>query len=230
MEIINYQYSDAWFQKIIMEHSIDKILSKPMLDQIECCLYQSGETIIHTGEKMLYYYFFINGRLKIYQTQSDGRNLLIRFYSTFDSLGEVELFGDRDSFCSVCTIYPSFIMRIPTEAVRENAVDHPPFLEYVIKSLAAKLTDADRNHAINLLYPVKNRLASYLVGHSVGETKVILQDTLQDISEFIGASYRQLHRAMNSLCDEGYIKKENNRIIILKYESLEILAGEIYAC
>ena len=57
---------------------------------------------------------------------------------------------------------------------------------------------------------------------------MILSETLVEISEFIGTTYRQLHRAFIQLEEEGIIKRVGKGIAILDVVALENLAGQIY--
>ncbi|MDW7662112.1 MAG: helix-turn-helix domain-containing protein, partial [Bacillota bacterium] len=55
-----------------------------------------------------------------------------------------------------------------------------------------------------------------------------LLDSFQEISEFIGTTYRQLHRAFQQLEDQGIIVKTHRTIHVSDPEALTKLAGHIY--
>jgi CRP-like cAMP-binding protein len=212
----------------VRKYNLDEILPDALIEVAELCLYEQGESILTANEVMNYFYFFIGGKLKIFQVHENGRSLLIQFYSQFDSLGEVEFMNDVLTTCSVVAVKDSELIRIPFDSMRLFAKDHPPFLRYVIKSLSTKLIIADQHHSYNLLNPVKNRLSSYLKAH-LGEGNCLeLMDSFQEISEFIGTTYRQLHRAFQQLEDEGIIVKTHRTIKVSDPEALNKLAGHIY--
>jgi|GEM_PF-201753 len=225
MKIINEQ---GRLKKYIVRDGLGEILPEGMTAQMELCSYEPSETVLEHGAPMHYFYFFVSGKLKIYQTQPNGRTLLIQFYSYFDSLGEVELMNGLPASCSVVAVEPSELIRIPMDVMQSQAIDYPPFLRYIIRSLSLKLIHADDHHAFNLLFPVKQRLASYLIEHSGGAPSLRLMDQLQEIADYLGTTYRQLHRAFNALSDEGVIKKEGKIVHIADFGALKVLAGEIY--
>lgn len=217
-----------YLELLIMKNKIDEILPFEVLESAELCRYSRDEDILVVNSDMPYFYFFVTGKLKVFQIHENGKAFLIQFYSSFDSLGEIELVNNVKASCSVSAVLPSELIRIPIEVLRQRAIDYPPFLWYVSKSLATKLLYADRHHSLNLLYPVKNRLASYLMAHEIKSDEIVLKDSLQDVSEFIGTTYRQLHRAFQQLEKNQVLKKTKKSISVLDLNKLELLAGSIY--
>ena len=60
-----------------------------------------------------------------------------------------------------------------------------------------------------MLYPLENRLASYILETYTNEDSNNAENLTQ-ISELLGASYRHLLRVLNKFESEG-IKKRNNK-------------------
>lgn len=213
---------------LIAINKLDAILPKEVINACELCHYKKDESILTANTPMHYYYFFCTGKLKIFQFHDNGRALLIQFYTTFDALGEIELMTDMDATCSVTAIWESELIRVPMPIMKRYASEYPQFLRYVIKALSMKLLIADSHHASNLLNPVLNRLASYLRAHDNEEHFFVLSESLQEISDYIGTTYRQLHRAFSRLEHEAIIRRENKRIMVLNPDQLSKYAGNIY--
>lgn len=84
-----------------------------------------------------------------------------------------------------------------------------------------------------MLYPLENRLASYIVAISPStkneeKNDIIFDGNLTEISELFGTSYRHLLRILNKLCSQATIKKNDDYYEILNMSILEELAGELY--
>lgn len=216
------------FEQFIDENHIRDILNVEALKGMELCQYDAGEIVLEAQEELSFYYFFISGKLKVFQRQMTGRNLLIQFYTQFDSLGDVELTQALPVTCTVEAIEKSYLFRIEASMLRKYTENDPRFLKHVIRSLSNKLRIADENHAFNLLNPVKNRLASYILWHKGSSESIAFDESLQDISEFIGTTYRQLHRAFMQLEEEGVLRRRGKKIEIMDAPQLEVLAGQIY--
>lgn len=226
MQILN---APKRLKRYINENHLDEILPKATLDACELCMYNRDEPVLIANTQMPYFYFFVSGKLKIFQIHENGKAFLIQFYSEFDTLGEIELLNGIEATCSVNAVNSSELIRIPMETLKNQVMDYAPFLRQISRSLAKKLLVADRHHSSNLLYPVKNRLASYLRAHVNEQNEVVLKESLQDVSEYIGTTYRQLHRAFQQLEKAGIITKEHKTIKICNLVKLEQIAGNIYS-
>ena len=89
---------------------------------------------------------------------------------------------------------------------------------------------SSKNSTINLLYPLENRVASYIISIGVKEDSKDFKfdETLTIISEFLGASYRHLQRTLNKLVDKKILSREKDLYIVLDYEKLKKLSADIY--
>ncbi len=205
------------------------ILEPEVLNSLELCEYEKDEIVLEAGEILEYYYFFLEGKLKVFQQQQNGRNLLIQFYTKFDTLGDVELIESLKVTCTVSAVVTSYLFRVEASIMKRYVENNIYYLKYIISGLSKKMRYANENDAYNLLNPVKNRLASYILWHlTEHSSEVVLSETQVEISEFIGTTYRQLHRAFLQLEEDGIIKREGKGITILDANALENLAGQIY--
>ncbi|MPM79649.1 hypothetical protein SDC9_126688 [bioreactor metagenome] len=86
------------------------------------------------------------------------------------------------------------------------------------------------NSSINLLYPLENRLASYINESLVcGDNLYIdFDENLNNIAELLGSSYRHLLRTFNTLCKKGVLKREDGKYKIINKVLLKDLAGDLY--
>ncbi|OJV66023.1 MAG: hypothetical protein BGO41_08815 [Clostridiales bacterium 38-18] len=215
-------------QNIIQKYKLDQMLPKNLILQGELVVFNKDEIILTANEPINYFYFFLFGKLKLFRIYENGKTFLVQFYSEFDSLGDVELVNPQPASCSVTAVATSYLMRIPLEMMQREALEHIPFLKYLSRSLADKLLVADMHHSTNLMYPVVNRLSSYIRAHAMNSKRLTLLDSLTDISEYLGTTYRQLHRAFDDLEEKGIIKRKGRTLEIIDTEALSAIAGSIY--
>jgi CRP-like cAMP-binding protein len=64
--------------------------------------------------------------------------------------------------------------------------------------------------------------------HNTGKKEIILKDSFKEIAEYLGTTYRHLHRALKELEDEGLIRRNRRIISVLNEKKLKDLAGDIY--
>ena len=104
----------------------------------------------------------------------------------------------------------------------------PIFLRFIISSLEKKLRNNSLYSSINILYPLENRFASYLLSVVPSDSNTITIEGVNHISELLGSSYRHLNRVIKALIDSNIIKKTKKEIHILDISKLEAFAKDIY--
>ncbi|WP_425445910.1 Crp/Fnr family transcriptional regulator [Dethiothermospora halolimnae] len=212
----------------IKKHNMDDILDKDIIPYMELHYYEKGEQVLIPKSNLLYYYFFIDGKLKIFSLLENGKSILLEFYTTFDTLGDVELLKDRPIVSNVEAVKDSYLIGIPTNILRKKCYNNPRFLRFMISSLSKKLENTSNNSCYNLSYPLINRLSSYLLEHITDKDYIILNSTFNDISEFLGTTYRHLHRTFKKLENNRVIRFDDGRIYILNKGELRRLSKNLY--
>lgn len=93
--------------------------------------------------------------------------------------------------------------------------------------MALKLASLSVSNSVNILYPLENRLASYILASYTNEDSNNTENLTQ-IAEFLGTSYRHLLRVVKEFELEKIIKRDNKKLVILDKDKLEDLAGDLY--
>ena len=212
---------------------ITDIFEKDMRDYMELHLFHKGEQIYRTSEKIEYLYFLVKGKFKVFTVPKNGRALLLRFYQPFQVLGDVELLCHVDSICNLEVLNEVLCIGISVETILSYCMKDTKFLNYIAQNLARKLMESSISSSINLIYPLENRLASYIIASLQEDEDFkcivgIATNKLTDMADFLGTSYRHLNRTLSILHNRKLIKKERNFIEILDIKKLEELAGDLY--
>lgn len=225
-------YDKAKLHEYIQQYHIDTFFSSDMSPYMELLLFKKNEHICKENEDIHYLYFFIEGRLKAYNTLSNGKSLLLCFYEGLQFIGDVEIVHARKTSANVQAIHDSYCIGIPLDKVRGKLLQDATFLRCICDSLSRKFSRLSKNSSINLLYPLENRLASYIL--ATGERTVhddkqfIFSGNLTEISELLGTSYRHLLRTLHALSDKEVIRKRDGYFEIIDMKHLKELAADIY--
>lgn len=211
----------------VNKYKINEIFSNNMLPHMDIHHFKKNEYICLSGEDVRYLYFFVEGKSKVYITTPNGKSLLIRFYSPVQIVGEIEILNKSTIECNIQAIKECTCIVIPRKEIEEKCLKDPKFLYYISTHLSLKLSSASLSSSVNMLYPLENRLASYILATYTNEYSNSTENLTQ-ISEFLGSSYRHLLRVLNKLESEGIIKRNNKKLIILDKDRLEELAGDLY--
>ncbi|VYU50733.1 cyclic nucleotide-binding domain-containing protein [Clostridium tertium] len=217
-------------EKYIKIHNISNLFSPYIKENIELLFFDKRELIFKEGEEITHLMFFVEGKAKVYMTLKNGKLLLLDFYKELDTLGDLELVTNDISSCNVEAIEPCVCIGIPIKFLKNNYNKDINLLNFLCNSLGEKLKRSSKNSSINLLYPLENRVASYIISIGVKEDSKYFKfdETLTIISELLGTSYRHLLRTLNKLVDKKILSREKDLYIVLDYEKLKKLSADIY--
>jgi CRP-like cAMP-binding protein len=224
-ELINYY---------VRKYNLNDILDMTLRENLKIYRFKPGQHIALHDEPLERFYFFVEGKAKVYSLLENGKSLLVRFYKPLEIIGEVELFSSERNICNLQAITDVCCIGIPSEIVRRSCKTNHLLLEYFCRSLSRKLLNFNVSSAINLMYPLENRLAGYLIAVSdfEGENKSSIEqihtDNLSELADLLGTSYRHLNRTIKKFTSDGVIQRRNRRFEIQDWDKLRELAREIY--
>jgi CRP-like cAMP-binding protein len=214
----------------IEKYNLEIIGDLGIKSQLELVEFDKDEYIYQMTEPVDYFYFFVEGKAKVYTMMENGKRLLLRFYRPLMVIGDLEFAnnGDNHASTNIKTLSKVHCIRVSMNTLRKKYSDDAQFIKFINQSLAEKLESLSISSSINLLYPLENRLASYLMYIYSGQENEIMIDQLGDIAELLGTSYRHLLRIFKLFSNRGFIKRQRNKITVIDEDSLQKLAGNLY--
>jgi CRP/FNR family cyclic AMP-dependent transcriptional regulator len=181
--------------------------------------YRKNTVIINEGEVGDSLFVLLQGRVKVYSTDADGREITYNIVEAGDYFAEMWLDGGPRS-ASVMTLDPSTCSVVSRNALRDHLADEPEFaLELVSQVIrrARAATETARNMA---LLDVYGRVIATLENHSGPASPdnpiTITQITHQQIASRVGASREMVSRLLKDLEKGGYIELGVKRITLKK--------------
>ena len=221
--IIEKYYNELNMQEIFI-NDVTKHMKLLKFDKYE---YLSREEV-----DLEYLLFFIQGKAKVFKTLPNGRNLLLAFYNSIRVIGDIEIVKNQSATSTIQALSTCYCLAIPMKKARLELTNDRKFLKFTCESLAEKLAAVSMNSSINLLYPLENRLASYinefLTNDEDSNIYIDFDENLVNIAELLGSSYRHLLRTLNTLSKKGVLEKEDGKYKVINKVLLEELAGDLY--
>ncbi len=216
----------------VEKYNLNQIFSDNLQGCMKLWKFNKGEHICRAGESITKLYFLVSGKAKVYTILSNGKQLLLSFNNPLELIGDLECIKLNTFHCSIQAIQETFCISVDLDIIRGRLMDDGKFLRYIISSLGKKLTQNTDHNSINLLYPLENRLASYILATSVDdegkEIEIIPDFNLTEISELLGTSYRHLLRTLTKFVEKGAVNKKNTSYEIIRRDILKGLAGDLY--
>lgn len=191
--------------------------------------YERGELICENGADVEYLLFMVKGEAKVYTLLENGKSYLLRFEKPMIVYGDIEVLFDQVYSANVEAMNSCCCLGIPIGYIRRYCLDNPVFLKYVIGTLSARLDAISHMSTSNLLLPLKNKFASYLMAHKEPNNhNVVIQRSYVNLADQLGATYRHLSRVMSDMTDEGLIERNGKKFVLIDLETLSELAGNTY--
>lgn len=219
-------------KKYINKYDINSIFTNNLEEHMELISYDKGEYISREGEQLEHLLFFVNGKAKVYINLENGKALLLCFYYPFMVFGDLELISREMASTNTEVVEEVHCIALPLNKVREELLEDSKFLRFICQSLSGKLVRASKNGSINLLYPLENRVASYIVATMESVDKDLesfhFKENLTSLAELLGTSYRHLLRTLNNMMDQHILEKYKGGYNVIDEETLRRMAADIY--
>jgi CRP/FNR family putative post-exponential-phase nitrogen-starvation transcriptional regulator len=212
----------------IVKHNIENILDKDILSNAQLHFYEKEEYILEAESNLEYYYLLVDGKIKISYLFENGKSMLLKFYRDFNTIGDLELLKNIPILCNIDAVEDSYLIALPSDILRKKYLNNIKFLHHLIDSLSEKLYATINNSSYNFVYPLINRLSSYLVEHMTDKNYIVLNSSFLEIAQFLGTTYRHLNRTFKELESKSIIKCEDKTIYILDEDRLRELSKNVY--
>ncbi|MDR0268106.1 cyclic nucleotide-binding domain-containing protein [Paenibacillus sp.] len=216
--------------EFINMHGLDAIFNEPLISHMNLYNYDQGELICSQGEPSRYLYILVKGKLKVFNTSTQGKMLIISFKTALEVIGDIEYIQEADFINTVEAVSPVWIIAIHQQWLKMHGKDHTPLLKFLLKIITEKFYMKSNALSFNLMYPVEVRLASYILSVSFDPSDALFKGNLstselRDAANLIGTSYRHLNRVILQLCQEGILERSKGFIHVKDKERLITIAG-----
>jgi CRP-like cAMP-binding protein len=212
-------------------YRLDRLIPPALIGHFTLRHYDKGRPICEIGQPIDALAFLVDGRAKVFMPMENARQLLLCFYEPLQVLGDLEIFeAAPQTVTGVEALTACECLQLKRDVVLTHLADNPVFLRRMCLSLGRKLGRVNRNSALNMLHPLENRLASYILGTASrdGSALMVFSGNLTQIADFLGTSFRHVHRTLQRLCAQGVLAKQKTTYIILDEAALRQRAVGIF--
>ena len=181
--------------------------------------YPAHAILINEGDSSDSLYILLSGRVKVYSTNAEGKEVVITTHGAGEYVGELSLDGGVRS-ASVMTLEPTTCSVVSGASLREFIAAHPDFASHLIRKLIRSVREATESVKSLALEDVYARVVRLLTDLSDpgpdGQRRVRERLTQQGIADRVGASREMVSRIFKDLTAGGYIAQEDGRIVIVR--------------
>ncbi len=182
-------------------------------------VYPKNSIVINEGDQSDALFFILDGKVKIYVSDQDGREVILNILGVGEFFGELSLIDEAPRSASVMTLESSKLSMISKTGFQQCIAEHPDIAMRLMLVLCRRirtLTESVKNLA---LLDVYGRVARTLENMAVSNNdELVIEQRLthQDIASMVGASREMVSRIMKELIVGNYIEFKDRRIVIHK--------------
>ncbi|MBC5783959.1 Crp/Fnr family transcriptional regulator [Ramlibacter sp. USB13] len=181
--------------------------------------YRKSTIILNEGEPGDSLFVLLQGQVKVYATDENGREITYGTIQAGDYFGEMSLDGGPRS-ASVMTLEPSLCALVSKAAVQQHLADEPGFALQLVTQVIRRARSATETARQMALMDVYGRVIHTLEGQqgpaSTQAPIQLTQITHQQIASRVGASREMVSRLLKDLEKGGYVELGIKRITLKK--------------
>lgn len=178
--------------------------------------YPKHTIIVTEGDKTDSLYVILEGRVKVFVSDGEGRDMVLSTQGPGEYFGEMML-DEGPRSASIMTLEPSRFLVVQKNDFRNFVARNPAFALSLIDKLigrARSLTASVKSLALMDVYGRVARLLLELAEESGGKLSIPQRLTQQDIASRIGASREMVSRILKDLSTGGYLTQTRNGILL----------------
>lgn len=180
--------------------------------------YPRNTLLIQEGDRSDQLYVVLSGRLKVYLSDSEGKEIVIDTLVPRQLFGEMALEGEPRS-ASVMTTEPCKLAVIERDQFKRFLADNPDAAYALIVTLIRRARNLTRAVGSLALLDVYGRVARLLLDNASEENgRLVVGERLtqQEIARRVSASREMVSRIVTDLREGGYIGIEDDPMVIYR--------------
>ena len=175
--------------------------------------------IVMEGDVGHHFYYIESGKVKVYSSNDQGREVLLKQLNEGDYFGELALFDEAPRSANVAALKTTRLKIVSREIFLDCLRRNPDLAFKMILGLSGLVRSLTQQVQSLSLLDVYGRLRQNLMQLSVEKAgKRVIDEpmTHQEFANRIGSSREMVSRIMKTLVDGAYIVVERKRIEILR--------------
>ncbi len=186
--------------------------------------YGRGEILLSTREEPQGLAILLVGSAQIL-SGDEKHPALLRTIRERDSFGAASLFSrERNYRTCIRALQTCQVFYVPATLVQEICLQEPAAAQNYITFLSNRIAFLNRKITAFTAGSVQERLVLYLLHLPLGpDGSWKLDISYGELSEQLGVGRASLYRAIDSLCEAGYIERDKKKVTPLLLGELELM-------
>ncbi|HEX5024363.1 MAG TPA: Crp/Fnr family transcriptional regulator [Agriterribacter sp.] len=213
----------------VIETSFGKDALTSLKEDRNCNKYRRKQIIYSEGNHPNRLYYIVKGKVKVFKTNDDGKELIVDLLSEGDFLGHIALLEGTIYKDTAEALEETELAVIPKEDFDELIHKNPEVVKKLVQLLAKNVSEKE-SQLLGLAYNSLRRkvadalLTLYRKYHGKEESYAI-DISRENLASVAGTATESLIRTLSDFKSEKLIDIQGGRIVILNVQKLEKMLG-----
>jgi len=186
-----------------------------------------GDVLFQEGQIGDHMYVIVEGKVKLGQTSTDGRESLLGVLGPGEMFGELSLFDPGMRTSTATALTDTTVLLMGHDQLKPWLSGRPEVAAALLQALARRIRRTNDAMADLVFSDVPGRVAKALMdlGEKFGEVTpeglMVTHDmTQEELAQLVGASRETVNKALADFAQRGWIRLESRQVLIIDGERL----------
>lgn len=189
--------------------------------------FADGARIFREGEVSGRVILLVRGRVKVFSSTKDGREIVLAIRGPGDSLGEISAVDGGPHSATCEAMEPVEALAVASEVFRGFLKAHPQVAFLLLQTITSRLRDADLKRVEFGGQDTLGRVAARLIelaeqygSDDDGRVTIDLAFSQHELAGWVSASRESVVKALTVMRSRGWIETRRRRIIVLNLPAI----------
>lgn len=197
---------------------------KPFLSNLDVITYKKGEYILFSDEEFEEIFFILEGCVKVECSTHKGKRFLVDTLEENEFVGKISYIFEEDLCSDIIALTDVKLISIEKKIFDELKKDSD-FTNMFFSKTSKRIYYIYKKLLAKDLFKLEEILAYHIIKNSQGN--IFRVKSMYQLANELTVSRKNLYNAINKFILKGYIKKENNEIVIIEGNMLRQLANNV---
>lgn len=177
--------------------------------------FDKGSIIFHEGQDSFFYYQVVEGEIKLFSTNAEGRELIQGIFKAGESFGEPPLLLGKKYPSTAEATMRCVVIKIPREKLMQILKDYPDLAVSMLFNFAERLYYKATSAQIWISQTPEQKITHFLnrLKESVSNPdKVLVPHTRQQIADCTGLRVETVIRTLGQMSRQGKVNIVDRKV------------------
>lgn len=198
--------------------------------------FERGESIVRQGDVGDQLYIIVSGQVRIFTINEAGQELSLIIYRPGDFLGELSLLDGQPRSANAEAMRRTTTLVLRRSAFLDTLYANPHIAAAVMEALAARVRHSTLYAQLLASHSAPHRVVGQLLNLAAhygvadgGAISIDLHLTQDDLASLSGTTRETVNRVLASLREQGLVRVERARVVVLNLYQLEQSLAQLRA-